>query len=475
MVHAMRSLATVGLAVLLCSMETRNSHSAVLVEPDGPEFIVNDLQFKSQISPDVATVAPHEALVVWMGPSAEGLSVGGIWARYVDDTGPLGDDLLLDPDHTRAPTFYPKVAVAPDGSSAVIFQSETGNRGSKGGIYLRTLNPDGTGTGDAERQVHTDLSGFQMVGDVAAGDDGTYLVAWYDQTSLLANVTLLLRRFDRNGDPLSEELPVAEGALFPLQQTLPIAALPGGRFVTAWATLGEVQTSLIGSDDSISGPRTLTSGRPAAQPSVLACDDGRHLVVWSSPVVETLGTELLGQWLDQNGDDIGTVEVLARSFRQWGTYDTPSATMMPGCTALLHFHYQLVLATPTSVTRGEFYRDEFAAIAASSNRRFVRVAPTPEWPGSDVYAQWLCILHDENSCGDATCIGDADADGRERINLRDTLRTLRSAIGLDRCNLCRCDANGSGDTTVADAAQILRFAMGHDVELACEACEETAP
>jgi hypothetical protein len=219
------------------------THGAVSVEADGPGLVANNLQFGHRSWPDIAVVAPHEALVVWSGPHEEGARGGGIWARYIHDTAPTGEEFLLDPTHTSFPTLYARVAHAADGSSAVIYQAEAGNAGDEGGVFLRTLDAYGSTTDGGEMQVHADDTGYQGPGDVAAGDDGSYLVAWYDRATVLSEATLVVRRFDASGKPMSEELPVAEGSLYTELETLPIAALPGGRYVAAWSSLGVVQVS----------------------------------------------------------------------------------------------------------------------------------------------------------------------------------------------------------------------------------------
>ncbi|HYC54221.1 MAG TPA: hypothetical protein VEL28_04710 [Candidatus Binatia bacterium] len=47
---------------------------------------------------------------------------------------------------------------------------------------------------------------------------------------------------------------------------------------------------------------------------------------------------------------------------------------------------------------------------------------------------------------------------------------LRSSVGLEDCMPCRCDVDGSGVVSIADAARVLRYVTGGDVELACSSC-----
>lgn len=67
----------------------------------------------------------------------------------------------------------------------------------------------------------------------------------------------------------------------------------------------------------------------------------------------------------------------------------------------------------------------------------------------------------------ATC-GDPDANG---LSATDGLIILNVAIGLQTCDACICDVDGSGGTTASDSLLALRAAVGSVGELACPDCE----
>jgi hypothetical protein len=68
----------------------------------------------------------------------------------------------------------------------------------------------------------------------------------------------------------------------------------------------------------------------------------------------------------------------------------------------------------------------------------------------------------------ATC-GDPDANG---LSATDGLIILNVAIGLQTCEACICDVDGSGGTTASDSLVALRAAVGSVATLACPACEQ---
>jgi predicted lipoprotein len=53
-----------------------------------------------------------------------------------------------------------------------------------------------------------------------------------------------------------------------------------------------------------------------------------------------------------------------------------------------------------------------------------------------------------------------DADGSGSITVTDGVRVLRSAAGLESCDLTLCDADGSGSVSVSDGVNVLRAAAG---------------
>ncbi len=56
------------------------------------------------------------------------------------------------------------------------------------------------------------------------------------------------------------------------------------------------------------------------------------------------------------------------------------------------------------------------------------------------------------------------------ITVADALFVLRSAVAIQSCDPCRCDADGVNGATTSDALSVLRYAVGNQVTLNCPAC-----
>lgn len=69
---------------------------------------------------------------------------------------------------------------------------------------------------------------------------------------------------------------------------------------------------------------------------------------------------------------------------------------------------------------------------------------------------------------EAAVCGDPSMDGE--IKAPDALITLKVAVGSGTCELCRCDANGSGTINTTDALVVLKAAVGQSISLDCPDC-----
>ncbi|HXC50139.1 MAG TPA: hypothetical protein VN634_04590 [Candidatus Limnocylindrales bacterium] len=56
------------------------------------------------------------------------------------------------------------------------------------------------------------------------------------------------------------------------------------------------------------------------------------------------------------------------------------------------------------------------------------------------------------------------------VTVADALFVLRTAVAIQSCDPCRCDADGVNGATTNDALSVLRYAVGNEVTLNCPAC-----
>jgi hypothetical protein len=73
------------------------------------------------------------------------------------------------------------------------------------------------------------------------------------------------------------------------------------------------------------------------------------------------------------------------------------------------------------------------------------------------------VLAAQGDCGQPVSSGDGPT-------ATDALFVLRVAVGLDSCEPCVCDVDGSGATTAGDALLALKVSVGEGLPLACVSC-----
>jgi len=68
------------------------------------------------------------------------------------------------------------------------------------------------------------------------------------------------------------------------------------------------------------------------------------------------------------------------------------------------------------------------------------------------------------------CVLCGDGNDDVRVTSSDALLVLKVSVATASCNLCTCDANGSGGITSSDSLLVLKKSVGQPVTMKCPAC-----
>lgn len=145
---------------------------------------------------------------------------------------PRGAEIKVN-TNTVAWHYDPSVAVFPDGGFVVVFtagprQDQPGRRV----IHARLFDSQGRPTSGQFRLIDR-VEGSQFVDQVVADRDGSFLVAWTENTRQGAPRRVFVRRFNRDGTPRGKRILVhGPSGLDRSDAVLGIA--PDGRFAVAW-------------------------------------------------------------------------------------------------------------------------------------------------------------------------------------------------------------------------------------------------
>ncbi len=179
-------------------------------------------------------------LVVWesYGSAGNDTSLSSIQARFVSLDGvPVGSQFQVN-SYTDSFQSRPDVAALDDGTFVVVWQSDGsfGDDDSFTSIQARRFSSDGTPLGP-ELQVNNEILGQQYYPAVAAQEDGGFVVAWTDTP--VANTTIAARQFLAGGVPADDQFQVNTMPGVSVDDPPSIDAL-GREFVVVWIANGDV-------------------------------------------------------------------------------------------------------------------------------------------------------------------------------------------------------------------------------------------
>jgi hypothetical protein len=170
--------------------------------------------------------------------------------------------------------------------SVVAWRSH-GADGRGGGVYARCFHPDGTLVGDEFKVNVSQEDVDNWTPAVAMSDSGDVVVAWVGVTD--GDRRIILRMFDLDGQPLTDETLVSVPAADAFQSMPSIAMSSEGGFVIVWTNrLGSGQQGhshvvgrVLDMDGSpVSDEIMIGEQAQADWPDVAMDDAGRFVVAW---------------------------------------------------------------------------------------------------------------------------------------------------------------------------------------------------
>lgn len=193
---------------------------AAAVSPVGSELPLSTFTAGLQVDPDVAVAANSgDFAVVWESNGQRAGHADTYLRRFRKDGVPLGAEALVSDSVSTEVKHLSRVAAAPTGELAVVWQAEEGAPGS-GKVYGRFYDAGGSpATGVLE--LATDGENPAVASDGA----GRFVIVWSD----FRRGMILGRRFLADGKPIAEVFTVGAAGGYP-----DVAADAAGGFVVVW-------------------------------------------------------------------------------------------------------------------------------------------------------------------------------------------------------------------------------------------------
>ena len=167
----------------------------------GAEFRVNTHTPDHQIAPAAAMAVDGSFVVVWQSEGQDGGGEGVFGQRFSESGDPLGAEFQVNL-HTEGSPGDPAVAIGPGGDFFVAWSSRDQD-GSGSGVFGRWFDRAG-GRGGDERRVNVRVESDQSNPSVAIAPNGSLVVVWESDRQDGALGGIFGRRFPSGGDTDSD-------------------------------------------------------------------------------------------------------------------------------------------------------------------------------------------------------------------------------------------------------------------------------
>jgi len=225
--------------------------------PAGNEFQVNSQSDNLQIMPGAAAFSDGSFAIVWFSMSLQPGYSGIMLRRYASNGAALGDEYTVQEVGTLQ-NQQPAIAPFDDDSFVIAWRADLGD-GNGYDIYARLYGSDGNPEG-GQIHVQTSDDGLQQNPDVAALQDGNFLVAWESCPKDPGGIPqdgsdcgIFASVFDSAFAPVLSDIPVNSNK--DNDQRFVTVASRGDRFCVLW--VNELEA---GFDWDISGQHLLSGG-----------------------------------------------------------------------------------------------------------------------------------------------------------------------------------------------------------------------
>jgi hypothetical protein len=163
----------------------------------GGEFRVNTWNLDDQISPKVAMAGDGSFVVTWASHNQDG-NGWGVYAQRFDPNGnALGGEFRVN-TYTQDDQMAPSIAMAPDGTFVIAWQSHNQD-GNGWGVYAQRYSSNGVAQG-GEFLVNTTTNNDQMAPSAAMAADGSFFITWQSNNQIGNGWGVFGQRYSADGE-----------------------------------------------------------------------------------------------------------------------------------------------------------------------------------------------------------------------------------------------------------------------------------
>lgn len=286
--------------------------------PIGGEFQVNSFTTGDQWEISTAGLPNGGWVTLWQSPNQDG-SGSGVYGRQYSSSGvAIGSEFRVNAN-TVGDQRSPAATDLKNGNWLAVWQSFD-SQGVNTGIYGKIYGPSGAVV-KSDFRIDVQSAGKPVVFEdwfafgltpAATLSDGTFMVVWLSEGQQSRNYTIVARKFDQAGNPISDQFNVANVGL--AYQPV-ITALADGQLLVAWHDFSEsFGLRLSSSGGRLGDVFSINQTKDGLQfgPVVSSLVDGGLIATWISQnsSVQTgqdgSGAGIFAQRFDRNGMPIST-------------------------------------------------------------------------------------------------------------------------------------------------------------------------
>lgn len=252
--------------------------------PVGEEFQVNTTTIDSQDDPNVAVDAQGNYVVVWQ--SGDDGNNSGIFAQRYDRFGnAIGGEIEIAADDTRF-EFDPVVGMDANGNFVVAW-TDGGGDDDDNEVRARRFDSEGNALSDAFL-VNIETADNQDTPDIAMNANGQFVITWESLGQDGDSNGVFAQAYDSAGNPVGDE--IAVNNITNGSQDDPVVAIDdSGNFVIAWEDSStDIETVNARRFDSAGNPIgdsfvvSTTAGIDHDTPDIAMNANGEFVIAWES-------------------------------------------------------------------------------------------------------------------------------------------------------------------------------------------------
>ncbi len=266
--------------------------------------------------------------LTWSSETSDGQGYDIFVHRFDEGSVPVGNAIRLQGAAGEVHDGGEQITALKDGALVVTWQSHNGENST---IFVQRIESDGSIVADPVRLQGPSSDPYEFYPQIAALDDGGFVVTWHGMPSTGQLADIFVQRFDVDGSTAGARVSL-RGAAGNVGDYAPqITAIEGGKYVVVWhaeiwnGQASDIFVQAFASDGSKIGAPVGLQGMAGYlhdnYPKVVALNGGGFVVAWSGETYDLKSSDIFVQRFSADGEldgDLVRIQGTAGGFHDFG-------------------------------------------------------------------------------------------------------------------------------------------------------------